>query len=255
MTTAPDRPSLFERWGTRGTLAIASLGAVVLLLGGFLIGWLGRGSDAPTGANAAVSAVPGVDSVEAGFTRDMIVHHRQAVLLANIAARNTQDPEIAAMTFDLAAIQQTQIGQMQGWLQLWQLPEQVPGPRMTWMGHADHAMSSGHDMSPASSHTGHSAEPTADDSGHAAVMPGMATSGEIERLKTLRGKDSDSYYLQLMLRHHRGGEAMMEYAAGHAKNPVVVTFAGKMLQAQTDESKVMTQMLAKRGLQPLPFPG
>jgi uncharacterized protein (DUF305 family) len=55
-----------------------------------------------------------------------------------------------------------------------------------------------------------------------------------------------------MLRHHQGGK-FMQYAADHAANPVVGNFAGKMLEAQTSEASVMTQLLALRGAQPLPF--
>jgi uncharacterized protein (DUF305 family) len=85
-------------------------------------------------------------------------------------------------------------------------------------------------------------------------MPGMATTSEIARLQALRGTESDVYFLQLMIRHHQGGTAMMEYAAQHASNPVVRNFADKMAQSQSAEISVMTQMLAERGAEPLPAP-
>ncbi len=86
------------------------------------------------------------------------------------------------------------------------------------------------------------------------LMPGMATDAEIAKLKGLTGTESDIYFLQLMIRHHQGGAGMMQYAAEHATLPVVRNFADKMLQAQTAEISVMTQMLAERGAQPLPAP-
>ena len=86
------------------------------------------------------------------------------------------------------------------------------------------------------------------------LMPGMATDAEIAKLKGLTGTESDIYFLQLMIRHHQGGAGMMQYAAEHATLPVVRNFADKMLQAQTAEISVMTQMLAERGAEPLPAP-
>ncbi len=85
-------------------------------------------------------------------------------------------------------------------------------------------------------------------------MPGMATTAEIQKLQGLKGTESDTYFLQLMIRHHQGGAPMMAYAAEHATNPVVRNFAGKMAQSQAAEIVVMTQMLAERGAQPLPPP-
>ena len=83
-------------------------------------------------------------------------------------------------------------------------------------------------------------------------MPGMATADEIAKLKSLSGAESDTYFLQLMIRHHQGGAPMMQYAAEHATNAVVRNFASKMAQSQAAEISVMTQMLAERGAQPLP---
>jgi uncharacterized protein (DUF305 family) len=86
------------------------------------------------------------------------------------------------------------------------------------------------------------------------LMPGMATAAEISKLQGLTGEASDTYFLQLMVRHHQGGAPMMQYAAEHATNPVVRNFASKMAQSQAAEISVMTQMLAERGAELLPAP-
>lgn len=199
--------------------------AMVLLLIGATVGLALGNRD-----GSAASQVPTTDSVDAGFARDMIEHHGQGVLMAHFAEAQTDDDEISVMAYDINYTQTAQIGQMSGWLALWDLPEIVPGPRMTWMGHA---------------HGGAA--------GVTGLMPGMATQEEIESLKSLRGKESDIRFLQLMIRHHQGGTAMMEYAATHAQNPVVRNFAGKMAASQANEVTVMTQMLELRGATPLPF--
>jgi len=80
----------------------------------------------------------------------------------------------------------------------------------------------------------------------------MATQSEISTLQNLRGVESDIYFLQLMVRHHQGGQPMMQYAAQHATNAVARNFAQKMADAQDSEIAVMTQMLAERGAEPIP---
>jgi uncharacterized protein (DUF305 family) len=166
------------------------------------------------------------------------------VLMAHYAEANTTDSEISVMAYDLGYTQTDQIGQMQGWLSLWDLPESTDGTHMTWMG--SDAGAQGMVMGTATS--GSAAVAVA----QGALMPGMATNEEISKLQNLKGTESDIYFLQLMIRHHQGGLPMMHYAAAHASSPVVRNFAGKMADSQDSEISVMTQMLAARGAQPLP---
>ncbi len=258
---------------SRGTLvALIAAGAVVLLLVG---GTLGLALSGRLGSSTA--ATPDNSSVDAGFARDMIVHHDQGVLMAHYAEQNTDDQEISVMAYDIGYTQTDQLGQMQGWLSLWDLPEFGDGTHMGWMGG-----SGGHDMGAGAMGSGATGSgamgPGAVASGvmdsasigpgpmtsgfmapgapgsDGAVMPGMATNAEISKLRSLKGRESDIYFLQLMIRHHQGGAPMMEYAAEHANNPVVRNFAGKMAQTQAAEVAVMTQMLAERGASPLPPP-
>ena len=232
---APDRP---RRHVSRGmVILLAAAGAVVLLLVGATAGLAlsGKfGNSAP--------ATPDNASVDAGFARDMIIHHDQGVLMAHYAEQNATDPEIGVMAYDIGYTQTDQIGQMQGWLSLWDLPESGDGTHMGWMGGtgADHGAMV---MTTPSSGTAAAQVP---------LMPGMATADEIAKLKSLSGAESDTYFLQLMIRHHQGGAPMMQYAAEHATNAVVRNFASKMAQSQSAEISVMTQMLAERGAQPLP---
>ncbi|MGI8416019.1 MAG: DUF305 domain-containing protein [Nakamurella sp.] len=250
-SSGPVADTVFGRWGTRGTAIVLALATIAVLLVGSLVGYAIRGSSDRT-QSSAVSAVPTVDSVDAGFSRDMITHHAQGVLMANYEEADSEDAEVRLLAYDINATQLTQVGEMQGWLSLWQLPQQVPGPRMAWMGGSS-PMAGMQMTTSVGSSTSELVTGTADDSRHEAVMPGMATSGEMDRLKSLRGKESDIYFLQLMIRHHEGGEAMMLYAEKYAGNPIVANFAAKMIESQTSEVSVMTQMLAERGAKPLPF--
>lgn len=69
------------------------------------------------------------------------------------------------------------------------------------------------------------------------------------------GTAADTYFLQLMLRHHQGGIPMMEYAADPANvsQDYVRDLATEMKQTQDKEIAIMTQMLAGRGAPPLPM--
>jgi uncharacterized protein (DUF305 family) len=83
------------------------------------------------------------------------------------------------------------------------------------------------------------------------LMPGMATTSELAKLKSLRGRAMDVYFLQLMIRHHKGGLEMAQYGAAHASEPYVRDLAAKIVTAQQNEVVTMEQMLRERGAQPL----
>jgi uncharacterized protein (DUF305 family) len=203
----------------------------VLLLGasaGLLFGQ--RQSDA--------SAAPAPDSVDVGFCQDMSVHHRQAATMASLARRRTSDARLHTLAFDIETSQIEQVGRMQGWLSLWGRDRLPQGKHMAWMT-AEHAAQHGH---PGVAGTA------------AAVdrMPGMATAGELDRLSKASGAEFDTMFLQLMVRHHQGGKAMLEFAAVHAETDVVRNLARQTAIAQGMEIDYMTQLLAERGAAPLP---
>ena len=116
----PSRPARPRRRGVLVFMLVA--GAVVLLLVGATAGLALSGR-----LLGSADATPDSASVDAGFARDMIVHHDQGVLMAHYAEQNTTDPEIGVMAYDIGYTQTDQIGQMQGWLSLWDLPESGDG--------------------------------------------------------------------------------------------------------------------------------
>jgi uncharacterized protein (DUF305 family) len=214
------------------TVVITAAVLAVLLLGA-AIGLLIKlpGSD--------TASVPARDSVDVGFSQDMAAHHLQGVQMANIARDRTTTLEIRQLAFDIESTQLEQIGRMKGWLFLWGYPEQSPdGNHMQWMASSEHA------------HSGTATSGTV--TSGATAMPGMATSEELAKLRSLSGPELDTYFLQLMLRHHIGGAPMAEYAGDHAGQSVVRLLADNMLKSQSSEVDYMKQLLAQRGAQPLP---
>ncbi len=234
--------SMLTRWGSRGTAIVLGIAALVMLLVGATVA-LALGSG---GTAAAPISTDGQDPVDTGFARDMTVHHTQGVLMAHIAELNSNDKEVRLTAYDIEYTQTSQIGTMQGWLDLWGVPRLTDDRHMAWMGATGMGDMSG--MAPAIATSGAAAGLS-----DGAVMPGMATDAEITKLEGLRGTASDIYFLQLMIRHHEGGVPMMSYAADHAASSVVRNAASKMLEAQTSEVGVMTGMLAARGAKPIPF--
>jgi len=145
---------------------------------------------------------------------------------------HTTDPQLKLLAADIEATQTGQIGRMQGWLELWNAPALPVGGHMAWM-----------------------STPTHDHAGGATVatMPGMASAAELSALRAATGPELDVLFLQLMLRHHQGGAAMLEYGAQHAAVPQLRNLARQMLSSQTSESDYLRQLLAERGGQPLPL--
>lgn len=204
-------------------------GAVVAIL------LLGASAGVVIGARAGGMAVPGAESVDVGFSQDMSVHHRQAVLMAGIA-RDRTDGVLGTLAFDIDTTQQGQIGWMQGWLSLWDASPTPTGNHMRWM--------------PA---TGEHAQHGSGSDG-VAMMPGMATEAELQRLREASGRAFEVLFLQLMLRHHQGGVPMLEYAAEHAEVPQVRSLASNMLDSQLGEAEYLSGLLADRDAEPLPSP-
>lgn len=219
LTGSPD----WARWVVFGAAGLA------LLLVGATLGLLIGRTGAPAGAAQAPS------EVDVGFSQDMSVHHLQAVTMGNWVRDHSTDPAVRQLGFDIASTQLGQVGQLEGWLTLWEKPQQALGEYMTWM-------PEGHD---------HGGVPMSAPA-NGAPMPGMANSAELKKLRSLSGKRLDVYFLQLMLRHHLGGVPMAEYAAEHASIPAVRRLAQSMLESQGAEMETMKRMLADREAKPLP---
>ncbi|MEU4516002.1 DUF305 domain-containing protein [Nonomuraea wenchangensis] len=181
------------------------------------------------------SGTPGDSSPEAGFARDMAVHHAQAVDMSFVVRDKRPAKEISSLAFDIINTQANQRGMFLGWLQQWGL-DQAGGDRpMAWM--------SGH---------GHGAAAPASGAVSTGSMPGMASPEELSRLKAADGTQAEVLFLQLMIRHHEGGVEMAEGLLDLSTRSEVVNMARKIVQGQNSEIKLMTDLLHRRGAQPLP---
>ncbi len=191
-------------------------GLLVLMLGvGLGVAMESGGDDATSAAAAAPSPV------DIGFSQDMIVHHEQAVVMAQLVRDRTKDPKVAALANGIVDDQLLDIGALRGYLALWQAPVLPAGPPMTWMapGHQHHEE-------------------------NATVMPGMATTDELNALRTVKGTALDRMFLELMLRHHVGGMHMLTDAGEHAAVPAVRSLAARIAFHQQEETQTINALLS-----------
>lgn len=179
---------------------------------------------AEDGSGSTNSPAPTADSADAGFARDMAVHHQQAVEMSYIVRDRTKNVEVRRLAYDIAQTQANQRGMLLGWLDLWGLPKVSADPPMTWMGMGD--MASGKD---------------------GALMPGMATNTELKKLNSLSGKPAEVLFLQLMTDHHKGGIHMAEGCVDKCRVGVEKRLAQGMVDAQQSEIQLMADMLKERG--------
>ncbi|WP_105035332.1 DUF305 domain-containing protein [Cryobacterium aureum] len=182
-------------------------------------------------------AVPDATSAEAGFARDMQVHHDQGVELAMIIRDRTDDAPVRLLGYDIATTQARQSGQMAGWLTVWGLPQFAPEPSMTWMTRptlAGEAHGASHTAASAAAHV--AGEP----------MPGLATAEQIAALTAASGVEAERQFLVIMIAHHRGAIEMAQAVLDRSTNTTVLALARSVVASQQSEIDLMTGMLAAR---------
>ncbi|MER7624270.1 DUF305 domain-containing protein [Streptomyces sp. NPDC126503] len=198
--------------------SVAAVAAALLFAGGAVTVASGE-EEAP---RTPVSA-----SADAGFARDMSVHHQQAVEMSFIVRDRTRDEAVRRLAYDIANTQANQRGMMLGWLDLWGLPKVESGVEpMAWMGMGGHGDSGPKD---------------------GAYMPGMATKTQLEELRRASGREAEILYLKLMTAHHKGGVHMAEGCVRTCSVEVERNLAQGMVDAQESEIRLMADMLRKRG--------
>jgi uncharacterized protein (DUF305 family) len=146
------------------------------------------------------------NDADVDFVRDMVVHHAQALRMAELAPGRVSDPRTAALAERIAAAQGPEIAGMQAWLESKDL-------QRVDLDHASHAPGG----------TAH------------ADMPGMATAAQLEQLVAARGEAFDRLFLQLMTVHHEGALQMADLALADGENVQVRALAQDIRVGQAVE--------------------
>lgn len=175
---------------------------------------------------APQAAAPG--PVDVGFTQFMRSHHDQAVVMTQILL-DRGNTKLASLARSIQAAQLVEIGEMKGWLLLWNKPLLPATIAMDWMLLGK--------TPPDAALNRYLADCRA-----AGGMPGLATSEELNRLRGLDGDARDHLFLDLMIRHHQGALPMAHYSAFNAETTVVRTLAAQIEVEQLQETAVMAAL-------------
>jgi len=156
------------------------------------------------------------------FVAGLIVHHRQALLMAGWAPTHGASPSVRVLCERIIVSQQDEIALMQTWLRNnhQALPDttQATGNAMPGM-----AM------------------------GGPALMPGMLTPSQLAELDHASGPDFDRLFLTFMIQHHEGALTMVQQlfnTPGAAQDGAVFQLATGVNADQTAEIDRMRRMLA-----------
>lgn len=195
-------------------LALASA-ALAGVLG--LTGCIGReepGAGQQATRPTATTVEQRFNDADVTFAQQMIEHHRQTVEMTELAATQSQSPQVKAIA---AAIRSTQAAEIQiliGWLQAWGRPmpaetEMPPAETPTGLPTGTETpiglppMDTG---TPVEAEPTESVEPSAEPTPPigAVPVPGMLTPEEMNQLRSSRGSRFDRLFLEFMIRHHTG---------------------------------------------------
>jgi uncharacterized protein (DUF305 family) len=187
------------------TLVVATMGALSLTACGQ--------DDTP---EDEASPSPTFNDTDVAFAQRMIVHHQQAIIMAEMAQTRAQDPQVRRLGAEIEADQQPEIQTLTRLLQAWDrpVPTMTPG-RMPHM--------------PTPSGTPH--------------MPRMTPQPDMSPMMDMRGPEFDRMFLQVMIDHHEEAITMARAELQSGANPQARQVAEDIEDSQTDQIAEMRQLL------------
>jgi uncharacterized protein (DUF305 family) len=175
---------------------------------------------APGQETRVIQAAQAVDTSKVGYTaadvrfmQGMIGHHAQALEMAALLPSRTSREDMKLLALRIEVSQADEIKMMQRWLEV--RGQDVPGP------HAHHAPG--------------------------ALMPGMLTAAEMDRLAAAKGPEFDRLFLEGMIKHHGGALTMVKElfaSPGAGQEAEMYAFASDVDADQRMEIERMAAMLA-----------
>ncbi len=177
----------------------------------------GCGSDG--GSTAGTSSGADHNAADVTFAQDMIPHHEQALVMADVAIEGASTQELQQLAERIKDAQAPEIDQMTGWLESW--GEDVPD-----LDAMDHMM------------MGHG-------DGDGFDMPGMMDADDMQRMSWMMGDGLafDRMWVLMMIRHHEGAIEMAQTEQLDGQSADAIALADAIEAAQTAEIDEMQQML------------
>ncbi|MBZ4017448.1 DUF305 domain-containing protein [Streptomyces purpurogeneiscleroticus] len=148
------------------------------------------------------------NSADFSYLQMMIEHHRQALVMTELADKHAESATVRRIAVRIDAAQRPEIDAMKGWLTTHGGPREQHGKhgKHGKHGHKDHA-----------------------------DMPGMATDAQLDRLRAARGERFDALFLKLMITHHQGAVTMATEVLSDGNNVRVEEMATDVIAQQTAE--------------------
>ncbi|QTE03017.1 DUF305 domain-containing protein [Streptomyces cyanogenus] len=178
----------------------------------------GMGAMSSASAPATASAAQGSHNAQdVLFAQGMVPHHRQAVVMADLAPSRAKSQQVKDLAAKIKQAQDPEITTMSGWLKAW--GEKAPDAGMAGMGH--------------------SAMPGMDHSS----MPGMMSDDDMGKLKDLSGDAFDKAFVQMMISHHQGAIEMAKTEQAKGAYGPAKTMAKSIVTSQSAEITEMNKIL------------
>lgn len=201
----------------RSTLAIAAasvgLAATLSACGGSDSDDAGSGGmpgmSSAASPSASMSMPADVSDQDAAFASNMIMHHREAIEMADMASSNSSNPAVVKLAGNIKAAQGPEIETLSGWLTDWGMQPPAEGMDMSGMS-----------------------------------MPGAMDPAEMEKMGSMKGPEFDEMFLTSMIEHHQGAVTMAQEEVTSGKNAAAKTFAQKVIDDQTAEIAEMRKLLS-----------
>jgi uncharacterized protein (DUF305 family) len=209
---------------TRTTVQRAALSAGALALA-FALTACSDDATAPqtgtatAGSSSSQASAEAHNDADVTFAQGMIVHHRGAIAMADLAVERAQNSDVQALAERISAAQGPEIDTMSGWLQAWD--EDVPE------GMAMEDMSGG----------GHGAM------GEETPAAGMDMEASMTELDAAPAGEFDRMFLEMMIEHHQGAVEMAQTEQAEGENPDALELAQTIETDQTQEIQEMQQLL------------
>ncbi|MCG8919225.1 DUF305 domain-containing protein [Actinokineospora sp. PR83] len=169
-----------------------------------------RTLSAEEAASNAAATPP--NEADYAYARDMVAHHRQALVMTALVPDRGADPTVKAFATRIADTQGPEVDMMNRWL-----------TRNGQPAVAEHEGHGGH--------------------GSHHAMPGMATEEQLAALAAASGPAFDRLFLELMIRHHEGAISMADTVRRSGSDVLVQEMADNVVAEQSDEVARMRGML------------
>ena len=179
--------------------------------------------DESASSSASPSSAGSFTDADVTFAQMMIIHHRSALLMSEMAAESAESADVRDLAQRISMAQGPEIETMSSWLEQW--GEDVPeGTSTEGMGGMDDG---GMDMG-------------GTDTG------GTDTDDAMTELDGQSGADFDRMFLEMMIEHHEGAVDMSADEIAEGQNPDAIALAESITASQNAEIAEMQEIL--RGL-------